>query len=66
MNQINRKNKPCIFSNKLKKNLTLYIFDFLDYSDLSKICSANIYLCNCFNYNSIIMEKQTKKNSTNI
>ena len=41
MNQINRKNKPCIFSEKLKKNLTLYLFDFLHYSDLSKICSAN-------------------------
>ena len=48
MKQINRKPKPCIFSNKLKKNLTLYLFDFFSYSDLSRICNANIFLCNCF------------------
>ena len=61
MNQINRKNKPCIFSEKLKKNLTLYLFDFLHYSDLSKICSANIYLCNCFNYYQSSWKNELKK-----
>lgn len=61
MNQIKRKNIPCIFSNKLKQNLTLYLFDFLTYYDLSKICSANIYLCNCFNLYQSSWKNELKK-----
>ena len=61
MSKITRKNIPCIFSNKLKPNLTFYLFDFLNYDDLSKICSANIYLCNCFNEYQTSWENELKK-----
>ena len=61
MNQINRKGKPCIFSNQLKKNLTLYLFDFLSYYDLSRICNANIFLCNCFILYQSLWTNELKK-----
>ena len=61
MNQINRKGKQCIFSKILKKNLTLYLFDFLSYYDLSRICNANIFLCNCFNLYQSSWKNELKK-----
>ena len=45
---IKRKGKPCIFSERLKKNVTKYLFDFFYMRELSDICSANIFLYNCF------------------
>lgn len=48
LQKINRQSKPCIFSSRLKKNLTSYLFDFFPYRELSEICSTNIFLHNCF------------------
>ena len=48
LNLIKRKGKPNIFSERLKGNLTKYLFDFFYYRELSDICSANIFLYNCF------------------
>ena len=48
LQKINRKCKTCVFSEKLKRNLTKYLFDFFYYRELSDICSANIFLYNCF------------------
>ena len=31
LQKINRKCKPCVFSEKLKRNLTKYLFDFFYY-----------------------------------
>ena len=48
MNKIKRKCKPCLFSQKLKRNLTKYLFDFFYYRELYQICSANLFLYQCF------------------
>jgi hypothetical protein len=48
MQKINRKCKPCIFSEKLKRNLTKYLFDFFYYRELHQICSANLFFYQCF------------------
>ena len=48
LHQIKRNEKPNIFSKILKKNVTKYLFDFLYIRELSNICSANIFLYNCF------------------
>lgn len=45
---IKRIGKDNIFSKRLKKNITKYLFDFLYITELSDICSANIFLYNCF------------------
>ena len=45
---IERDGKPCIFRFALKKYLTLHLFDFLTYPELSDIGSVNIFLHNCF------------------
>ena len=45
---VKREGKPCIFDTRLSKNLMLYLFDFFKYRELSDICSANIFLHNCF------------------
>ena len=48
MHKINRKCKPCIFNQRLKRNLTKYLFDFFYYRELYQICSANLFLYQCF------------------
>ena len=48
MQKINRKCKPCLFSVKLKRNLTKYLFDFFYYRELHQICSANLFFYQCF------------------
>ena len=48
MHKINRKCKPCIFKIRLKRNLTKYLFDFFYYRELYQICSANLFLYQCF------------------
>ena len=48
LKKIKRKGKPNIFSYRLKKNLTKYLFDFFYMRELSNFCSANIFLYNCF------------------
>lgn len=48
LHQIKRNEKSNIFSKILKKNVTKYLFDFLYIRELSNICSANIFLYNCF------------------
>ena len=48
MHKINRECKPCIFKKRLKRNLTKYLFDFFYYRELYQICSANLFLYQCF------------------
>ena len=48
LKMIKREGKPCVFRERLKKNVTLYLFDFFKYRELSDICSTNIFLHNCF------------------
>lgn len=48
LKMVKRQGKPCIFDTRLSKNLTLYLFDFFKYRELSDICSANIFFHNCF------------------
>ena len=43
---INRKYKECIFSKKLKRNLTQYLFDFFDEKELFEISKINIFFHN--------------------
>lgn len=45
---INRKAKPCIFSQKLKPNLTKYLFDFFYYRELYNLGSINLFFYQCF------------------
>lgn len=45
---IKRKGKNNIFSQKLKGNVTKYLYDFLYYQELLTICPTNIFLLNCF------------------
>ena len=44
---IEREGKSNIFSHKLKKNVTKYLYDFLYYKELLTICPTNIFLHNC-------------------
>jgi len=44
---IKRKGKPNLFSHKLKKNITKYLFDFLYYDELLTINSTNVFIHNC-------------------
>ena len=48
LQKINRKCKTCVFSEKLKRNLTKYLFDFFYYRELHQICSANLFFYQCF------------------
>ena len=48
MQKINRKCNKCVFNEKLNRNLTKYIFDFFYYRELYQICSANLFLYQCF------------------
>ena len=48
LQKINRECKPCIFKTKLKRNVTKYLFDFFYYRELYQICSANLFLYQCF------------------
>ena len=45
---VQRKGKPNVFADRLKGNLTKYLFDFFYYRELSDIGSINIFLHNCF------------------
>ena len=44
---IKREGKSSIFSRKMKKNLTSYLYDFLYYKELLNISHTNIFLHNC-------------------
>ena len=44
---IKRLGKPNIFSKKMKKNITKYLFDFLYYNELLTINSTNVFIHNC-------------------
>ena len=48
MNKIKRKCKTSLFNKKLSRNLTKYLFDFFYYRELYQICSANLFLYQCF------------------
>ena len=48
MNKIKRKCKTSLFNQKLSRNLTKYLFDFFYYRELYQICSANLFLYQCF------------------
>ena len=45
---IKRNEIPNILSKKLKKNLTQFLFNYFYIRELSEICSANIFLYNCY------------------
>ena len=66
MHKINRKCKPCIFSQRLKRNLTKYLFDFFYYRELHKICSANLFLYQCFTEYQLMTWKLEMNNIINI
>ena len=44
---IKREGKSSVFSHKMKKNLTSYLYDFLYYKELLNISHTNIFLHNC-------------------
>ncbi len=46
--KINRQGKPCIFSDKLSKNVTKYLFDFFYYRELYNLGSVNLFFYRCF------------------
>ena len=48
MQKINRECKKSVFNEKLNRNLTKYLFDFFYYRELYQICSANLFLYQCF------------------
>ena len=48
LQKIKRKGKPSIFEDRVKKNVTQYLFDFFYYRELSEIGATNIFLHNCF------------------
>ena len=48
MQKINRKCNKCVFNEKINRNLTKYLFDFFYYRELYQICSANLFLYQCF------------------
>lgn len=58
LKMIERAGKPCVFRDVLKQNITLYLFDFLKFNELSNFCCANVFLHNCF----IEYEKSTLRN----
>ena len=48
MQKIKRKCNKCVFNEKLSRNITKYLFDFFYYRELYQICSANLFLYQCF------------------
>ena len=46
--KINRQGKSCIFSDKLSKNVTKYLFDFFYYRELYNLGSVNLFFYRCF------------------
>ena len=66
LKSIKRIGKANIFSERLKKNLTKYLFNFLYIRELSDICSANIFLYNCFREYEIPNWKNEMLNIINI
>lgn len=48
LNLIKRKEKENVFSQRLNKNLTKYIFDFFYMRELSNMCSSNLFFYKCF------------------
>ena len=46
--KINRQGKSCIFSDKLSKNVTKYLFDFFYYRELYNLGSVNLFFYQCF------------------
>ena len=66
MQKINRKCKGCVFNEKLNRNLTKYLFDFLYYRELYQICSANLFLYQCFTEYQLMTWKIEMKNIIDI
>ena len=66
MQKIDRKCKPCIFYTRLKRNLTKYLFDFFYYRELYQICSANLFLYQCFTEYQLMTWKLEMNNIINI
>ena len=66
MHKINRKCKPCLFSQKLKRNLTKYLFDFFYYRELYNFCSANLFFYQCFTEYQLMTWKLEMNNIINI
>ena len=66
MHKIDRQCKPCIFYKRLKRNLTKYLFDFFYYRELYQICSANLFLYQCFTEYQLMTWKLEMNNIINI
>ena len=66
MHKIDRPCKPCIFYKRLKRNLTKYLFDFFYYRELYQICSANLFLYQCFTEYQLMTWKLEMNNIINI
>ena len=47
LHSIKREGKSNIFSSKLKRNVTKYLYDFFYYKELLEICPTNIFMLNC-------------------
>ena len=66
MQKINRECKPCIFNQRLSRNLTKYLFDFFYYRELYNICSANLFLYQCFTEYQLLTWKLEMNNIIDI
>ena len=66
MHKINRECKPCIFSQRLCRNLTKYLFDFFYYRELYQMCSANLFLYQCFTEYQLLTWKLEMNNIIDI
>ena len=66
MQKINRKGKECIFSRRLKRNLTKYLFDFFYYRELYDICSTNLFFYQCFKEYQLLTWKLEMNNIIDI
>ena len=66
MQKINRKGKPCIFSQKLNKNITKYLFDFFYYRELYNLGSVNLYFYQCFTEYQLLTWKVEMNNIIDI
>ena len=66
MQKINRECKPCIFSQRLSRNLIKYLFDFFYYRELYQMCSANLFLYQCFTEYQLLTWKLEMNNIIDI
>ena len=66
MQKINRKGKPCIFSQKLSKNMTKYLFNFFYYRELYNLGTVNLYFYQNFSEYQLLTWKMEMNNIIDI